>query len=163
MSRFIKNYSEKTAALRILLKKGTRFFWNEEQEKAFHLLKNNLTSESVLGFYDPNKSVELITDASDFAIAGILLQADKNNFKRPIVYISRSLTDRESKYSVMEKEALALVWAIEKLHVYLYGKHFNATVDHKPLKFIFNPASKLNARIARWQIKLQSYDFTVNY
>ena len=67
MSRFRKNYSEKTAALRI----------------TFNLLKNDLRSESVLGFYDPNKSVELITDASDFAIGGILLQADKNNFKRP--------------------------------------------------------------------------------
>ena len=163
VSRFIEKFSEKTSPLRVLLRKGNKFTWTKEQETAFQLLKNDLTSESVLGFYDPLKPVELITDASDYAIGGILLQPDHENLMRPIVYILRSLTDRESKYSVTEKEGLALVWAIEKLQVYLYANHFTAVVDHQPLKFIFNPSSKLSARVARWQLKLQNYDFTIRY
>ena len=69
----------------------------------------------------------------------------------------------ELKYGITEKEALALVWCVEKLHLYLYGKKFNVTVDHQPLKFIFSPKAKLNPRIARWQIRLQAYNFTVLY
>ena len=163
MSKFIENFSEKTAPLRKLLRKENKFTWTKQQEDAFQLLKNEITSDSVLGFYDPSKSVELITDASDYALGGILVQEGKDGLMRPITYISRSLTERECKYSVTEKEALALVWAIEKLHMYLYSNHFTAVVDHQPLQFIFKPTSKLNARIARWQLKLQNYEFTIRY
>nr|XP_047122938.1 uncharacterized protein LOC124806248 [Hydra vulgaris] len=117
-------------------------------------------SYQVLAFYDPCKEVQLITDASNHAIGGILLQKE-GTWSKPICYISRSLTAAELKYSITEKKALALVWAIQKLHLYLYGKNFKVIVDHKPLKFIFASGSKLNARIARWQIKLQAYDFDV--
>ena len=163
MSKFIENFSEKTAPLRKLLRKENKFTLTKQQEDAFQLLKNEITSDSVLGFYDPSKSVELITDASDYALGGILVQEGKDGLMRPITYISRSLTERECKYSVTEKEALALVWAIEKLHMYLYSNHFTAVVDHQPLQFIFKPTSKLNARIARWQLKLQNYEFTIRY
>ena len=115
-----------------------------------------------MAFYDPHKEVQLITDASNHAIGGILLQKEGIGIK-PICYISRSLTAAELKYSITEKEALALVWAIEKLHLYLYGKNFKVVVDHKPLKFIFSSSSKINTRIARWQIKLQAYDFDIIY
>ena len=106
---------------------------------------------------------ELVTDASNHAIGGILLQKENDQMK-PVCYISRALTPpAELKYSITEKEVLALVWSIEKLHLYLYGKSFNVYVDHQPLKFIFASNSKLNVRISRWQLKLQAYDFKVIY
>ena len=117
----------------------------------------------MLKFYDPTKSVEIHTDASEFSIGAVLIQADENNHKRPVAYISRSLSQREQNYGPTEREALALVWSIEKLQIYLYGKHFTAVVDHQALKYIFNPRSKLNAKIFRWQLELQKYDFTVKY
>ena len=107
------------------------------------------------------KIVQLITDASNHAIRGILLQ--KAVGIKPICHISRSLTAAELRYSITEKEALALIWAFEKLHLYLYGKNLKVVVDHKPLKSIFSSVSKLNARIARWQIKLQPFDFDIIY
>ena len=55
------------------------------------------------------------------------------------------------------------MWAVEKFHLYLFGKKFEVVVDHKPLKFIFQPQARLNPRIARWQIKLQAYSFDVIY
>ena len=97
----------------------------------------------MLAFYDPNKEVQLVTDASNHALGAVLLQHDDDNL-RPISYISRSLTPAE-QYSITEKEALSLVWAIEKLHLYLYGKTFKAVVDHKPLKYILSTEGKLNA------------------
>ena len=73
------------------------------------------------------------------------------------------MTAAELKYYITEKGALPLVCAVEKLHLYLYGENFKVVVDHKSLKFIFSSGSKLNARIARWQIKLQAYDFDIIY
>ena len=67
------------------------------------------------------------------------------------------------KYSITEKEALNLVWCIEKAHFYLYGKRFDVIVDYQPLKYIFLPISKLKAHISKWQIKLREYNFNVVY
>ena len=67
----------------------------------------------------------------------VSIQYDENKEKQPIPFISRALNDREICYSVTEKQVLTLVWADDKLHIYLYGKHFHAFVDHQPLKHIF--------------------------
>ena len=74
------------------------------------------------------------------------------------------MTDVEQRYSRIEKEALALVWACEKFHVYIYGKSSTLVADHKPLEFLFNkPGRRPQARIERWTMRLQEYDFTVCY
>ena len=163
VSKFIKNFSEKTAPLRKLLRKDCNFSWNKEQDDAFELLKGELCSDTILTFYNPNDDLELITDASGHAIGGVLLQRNSQNETKPITYISRSLSQTESKYSITEKEALSVVWCVEKLHHYLYGKKFILSVDHQPLRYIFNPRAKLSARIARWQLKLQAYNFDIRH
>ena len=105
-----------------------------------------------LAFYDLDKILELHTDTSNYAVGAVLIQYDENKGKQPIAFISRALNDREIRYSVTEKESVALVWAVDKLHIYLYGKHFRAFVDHQPLKHIFKLGSKLKAKIFRWQL-----------
>ena len=105
-----------------------------------------------LAFYDLDKILELHTDTSNYAVGAVLIQYDENKGKQPIAFISRALNDREIRYSVTEKESVALVWAVDKLHIYLYGKHFRAFVDHQPLKHIFKLGSKLNAKLFRWQL-----------
>ena len=82
---------------------------------------------------------------------------------RVIAYANRSLSDVERQYSQTEKEALALVWACEKLHPYIYGIDFELVTDHKPLQTIFSPRSKPCARIERWVLRMQSYTFKVVY
>ena len=163
LSKFIEHFSSKTEPLRKLLKKNTKFKWSNEQQKAFDVIKKSLVSDNVLAHYNPNLETELITDASNFGIGGVLLQTDTNDNQRPISYISKSLTDTEKRYGITEKEALAVVWCIERYHYYLYGKSFKLTVDHKPLQFIFKPQARLSSRISRWQLKLQAYDFEINY
>ena len=79
----------------------------------------------------------------------------------PICYASRSLTECEQRYSQTEKEALALVRACERYHAYIYGMRFDLVTDHKPLEVIYGPRSKPSARIERWVIRLQPYDFRV--
>ena len=144
------------------MKQNVKFEWNDDHEQAFSVLKNELSSESLLAFYNPQEDIRLVTDASGHALGAVLLQKE-NDVYRPIYYVSRTLKPSELNYSVIEKEALALVWAVEKFHLYLFGKKFEVVVDHKPLKFIFQPQARLIPRIARWQIKLQAYSFDVIY
>ena len=91
VSRFIPNFSEKTASLRKLLKNDVKFVWNNEQQKAFNILKKELVGEKVLIYFDPTADVELVTDASGNGLGGVLLQNDSNNEIHPVSYISRSL------------------------------------------------------------------------
>ena len=95
MSRFIPNYSDKTAPLRELIKKNVQFKWGESQENAFKVLKTELSCNSVVSYFNPDKPCSLWVDASNFAIGGILLQPDKDGHPRPISYVSRSLTEAE--------------------------------------------------------------------
>ena len=93
-------------------------------------------------------------------LGAILLQRTKGAV-RPVAYASRTLTDVERRYSQTEKEALAVVWACERFHIYLYGKPFTLFTDHKPLEIIYNPKSKPPPRIERWALRLQPYQFTI--
>ena len=87
------------------MKNNQHFIWTENQEIAFEALKNELTSSTILQFYDPNKKCILVTDASNDAIGGILLQPDEYGFERPIQYVGTAFRDNEKKYSAIEREA----------------------------------------------------------
>ena len=76
-----------------------------------------------------------------------------------VYYASRSLSEVERRYSQTEKEALALVWACERFHVFLGGTDFSLVTDHKPLEVIYGKRSKPSARIERWVLRLQQYNF----
>ena len=78
-----------------------------------------------------------------------------------MAYASRTLTDVERRYSQTEKEALAVVWACVRFHIYLYGKLFTLYTDHKPLEVIYNLKSKPLPPIERWALRLQPYTFNV--
>ena len=164
-AKFIPNFSKISEPLRKLTKKDQPFLWGEEQETSFHTIKNLLTSADVMAYFDPNKQTELVTDASPSGLSAILMQNTPGmKDRRVVVYASRALTDVERRYSQTEREALAVVWAIEKLHLYVFGSHFKLLTDCKAIELIFNnPKSKPPARIERWNLRLQGYDFEVQH
>ena len=165
VSRFIPDYATITAPLRELTRKNARWQWNSRHQQALDEIKRNLTSRSVMAYFDPNKQTEVIVDAGPGGLGAILAQkqSDVGQFK-VVAYASRALSDTETRYSQTEKEALAIVWGCEKFHTYLYGTTFDLITDHKPLELIFNnPNSKPPARIERWGLRLQEYSFNVKY
>ena len=162
-AKFIPQFSDITKPLRDLTKKNAQFSWQEEQQQALQKVKDLLTSDTVIAYFDKGKQTELVTDASPWGLSAILSQRTCGQDDRKIVaFVSRSLSSVEQRYSQTEREALAIVWAVERLHLYLCGGHFTLLTDCKPIELILNnPRSKPPARIERWNLRLQEYDFTV--
>ena len=94
-------------------------------------------------------------------LGAVLLQEVEGEMK-PVAYLSRRLLDRETRYSTVEKECLAMKWAIDTLRYYLLGRHFILETDHRALQWL-NRMRDANMRIAGWYLALQPYDFTVRY
>ena len=133
--------------------------WQAKQ--AWNELKQILTSEPVLGYFDINKYSEITVDASPFGLSTIVTQKSSSTAtdRKVIAYASRALSSMEHKYSQTESEALAVVWDCERMHLFLYGAdEFDIYTDHKALEVIYNKSSsKPPARIERWQLRLQNY------
>ena len=88
-------------------------------------------------YFDKNKQTFVTVDASPVGISAILSQKSKNsdmNSQQIIAYTSRALSDTEKRYSQTEKEALAIIWAVEHFHLFIYGSEFTLVTEHKPLE-----------------------------
>ena len=107
------------------------WLWGDAQEKAFTKLKVLLTQSPTLAYFDPSKQLDIQCDASKSGLGAALLQDG-----RPIAYASRALTDTETRYAVIEKEMLAIVFALEKWHQCTYCRPVTIYSDHKPLESI---------------------------
>ena len=160
--RFIPNYSQTTEPLNQLRGKDAHFLWGPQQAKAFDKIKGQLSQRPVIQPFDKNKATTLTTDASEKSIAAVLSQQS-----HPVMYFSRRLSETESRYSNIEREALAIVWAMERAKQFLLGSHFTLETDHRPLEFLLGRRRQLpkiaNARLLRWAIKLMAFDFDVIY
>ena len=160
--RFVHNFAKLTAPLTDLSKKGVEFIWKTEQEAAFQNTKDAMQMAPVLLIPDPDRPFVVNTDASGFAIGGVLLQ-DQGNGLQPVAYISRKLSDAEKRYPTHEQELLALVYALKQWRHYLIGTVKNkAFTDHNSLKY-FSTQPKLTPRQSRWMELFQEYDVHVDY
>jgi len=125
-------------------------------------LKQALCSPSILQPFVIGKKCKVTVDASSEGLGAVLEQDS-----RPVLYISRGLSKSERNYSQTQKEALAIVWAVKRLHKYLFNAEFILETDHEALKFIFNEKASMNKNtsfmLQRWQIFLSSYNYSLRY
>lgn len=162
VGKFIPNLSNLTAPLRSMIIKSVKFHWSREAKRSFNDVKLALSNPNHLTFYNPNYKTILITDASDNGLGAVLMQSN-NSKPRPVSYASKSLSKTEKKYSTLDKEALAIVWATERFEMYLRGLDFTILTDHKPLIHIFSDSSSPNKRQERWILRMLSYRYTIVY
>lgn len=113
------------------------------------------------GAPDLSKEFILPTDASSTCVAAVLMQ-EHQGMLHPIMYASKQLQPRKGNYSTVEHECLALIWSIQRFHLYLYGVEFIVQPDHQPLQYIIK-ATLQNSRVLRWALLLQEYQFRVEY
>ena len=165
-ARFIPNFATLTEPLRDLTKQDTPWQWGERESNALCDLKESLTSDPVMAYFDLSRDTEIYCDASPVGLGAVLIQRDRNNSRNThiVAFASRALSATEQKYPQIDREALAIVWAVSHFHLYVYGSEFVVVTDHKPLEAIWNnPRSKLSARLEKWTLRLQAYNFTIRY
>jgi len=158
--RFLPDFSKTARLLTNLLKKDTKFEWTDTQELAFSSLKNSLCSEPLLQYPDFTQPFLVTTDASKYAIGGILSQGEIG--KDPIAYTSRLLNAAEQNYFTIEKELLAIVYSVNYFRPYLYGHKFSLVTDHRPLVWL-ESLKDSTSRLVRWRLKLAEYEYKIIY
>jgi len=122
-----------------LIRKGHQWAWGSEEEAAFRQLKELLSAVDVLAHFDPSLPVGVACDAPAVGIAATLFHRYSDGCERPIANISKTLTARQRNYSQIQKEALAIIYALKKFSQYLYGRKFILVTDHQPLVAMFGP------------------------
>ena len=170
--KFIKEFAKIAKPLSDLTKGATRKgqnkkniedLWTDKHEKRFQELKRRMIKEPILRYPDFDKQFIISTDASKYAIGAILKQKDDENREYVISYNGRKLKEAEVNYTVTEKECLAIVWALEKYHHYIWRTKciIEIITDHKPLIWLRKQEPK--NRLGRWIMKLEGYDFEIKY
>jgi len=164
--RFIHNFSGLVSPITDLLRQDVTFKWGEAQEAAFLKVVILFTSGKtpIFRHYDPDRTALLETDASDFAIAGILSQKFEDGKIHPVRFVSTTLTPAELNYDVYDKEMVAIVFSLAKNRHYLQGAEHKTMIFsyHQNLTY-FETAVLLNRRQARWAEQLKNYHFTIMY
>lgn len=159
VSRYIPNFADISFPYRQLLKKDVPWNWAEAQQAAFDKLKCLITNAPVLSHYDQSKPLVIQTDASSKGLGSCLLQDG-----HPICFASRALSDCETRYAQIEKELLAIVFACEKFHMYIYGREILVQSDHRPLESLFKKTlTSTTPRLQRMLLRLTRYYLNVQY
>ncbi|UYV77837.1 hypothetical protein LAZ67_15002540 [Cordylochernes scorpioides] len=158
--RFIKNFSKISKPLTCLTEKDKKFVIGPAEIEAFETLKKKLTEEPILAHFNPDARIEIHTDASIVGLGAVLMQPDNDGFLHPIHYLSRTTSKHESKYGISELECLAIVWALQKLRPYIFGREFKVVTDHSALTWLANVRDPCS-RLTRWGLKLMEHDFEI--
>ncbi|XP_062558000.1 uncharacterized protein K02A2.6-like [Armigeres subalbatus] len=165
VDRFIPNRADLTQFLRPLAN-AEKFYWTNDEEKEFQFLKTGaLKTIRTLGYYSQTDPIELYVDASPVGLGAVLVQHNKNQIPRIITCASKSLTHTEKRYPQTHKEALAVVWGVERFSTYLLSRFFVIRTDAEANQFIFNGTHRLGkralSRADAWALRLQSFDFEI--
>ena len=161
---FCLNFSEIAAPLTNLLSKKVKFVWTDDCQMAFDKVKLLLQKSPVLKSPDYEKPFKLIIDSSDVGTGSVLLQEASDGLDHPVSYFSKKFLKYQKNYSVVEKETLGLVLALEHFDVYLGSTPFKIKVytDHNPLTFLKTMKNK-NQRLVRWSLALQEYNLEIQH
>ena len=159
MGTFIPNLSNKTAPLRELTAKNAIFQWTPNHQQAFNDVKNAITAETTLSYFDPSKPITVQVDASMAGLGAALIQED-----RPVAFASRALSDTESRYANIEREMLAVIFGCERFYHFIFGQEVTVESDHKPLESIhLKRLHSAPSRLRRMLLRLQPYDIQIRY
>nr|VZI11994.1 unnamed protein product [Spirometra erinaceieuropaei] len=163
--RLILHFAELACPLHRLTEEGRSFTWVNDCQQAFDELKAKLISAPILMLPDTIPEAPpfiLDSDASGFAMGGVLSQADETGAERPICFASKTLSKPERNYCTYRRELLALITFIKQFKPFLVGKHFIVRTEHKALQWLQH-MKEAEGQLARWQELLQGFDFTCQY
>ena len=166
-AKFLPSLSHVLHPLHQLLQKHAQWVWEAKHEQAFTTAKQLLRQDCMLTHYDVNKPLKLFCDASPYGLGACLVHILPNGDERPIAYASRTLTSAEKNYAQIEREALAIIFAVRRFHQYVYGRSFTLVTDHRPLCKILGEKEGIPplaaARMQRWALLLSAYQYKIQH
>uniref|UniRef100_A0AAG5D9A3 RNA-directed DNA polymerase n=1 Tax=Anopheles atroparvus TaxID=41427 RepID=A0AAG5D9A3_ANOAO len=150
-----------------LLKANNSFCWTPECKQSFATFKSILSSDLLLTHYDPRQKIVVSADASSIGLGATISHMYPGGSMRVIQHASRALTEAERHYSQIDREGLAIIFAVKKFHKMIFGRRFTLQTDHRPLLHIFGskkgiPTVTAN-RLQRFALTLLAYDFDIEY
>ena len=165
--RFLPNISQVLEPLYTLLHKDTPWVWGHSQKRAFTSAKALLGSSSFLAHFDPKKPILIQCDASPSGVGAVLCHRMNDNSVKPVAFASRTLQPAEKNYSQLDREALAVIFAVKRFHAYIWGRPFKIYTDHKPLLALLGEAKEIqqfySPRMQRWALLLSAYKYELHY
>ena len=161
LTQYVPHLAIVIAPLRKLTQKGVPWRWKTAEKSAYEGIKELITKAPCLAHYSMEAEIRLVVDASPCGLGCVLLQ-EVDHQRRPGAYASRSLTDVEKRYAQIEREALAVLYRLQKMHTYIYGRHVTVETDHKPLLGVFAKSSQ-SIRLERIAMRAQDYDVSLIY
>lgn len=161
---FLRNFATLVTPLTELLRKDRTFKWNEKCEESFVLAKQTLCNFPVMLAPNFSKPFSLAVDASNVGAGAVLLQEDDEGIEHPVCYFSKKFSGAQKNYSVIEKELLSLILALQHFSVYIppFGFEVRVYTDHHPLKYL-NSLKTKNQRLTRWALFLQQFNLSINH
>ena len=164
--KFLPNLATVVKPLNDLLHKGQKWSWSTGCSQAMDKAKQ-LTTSKVLTHHNTTLPLRLAADASQYGLGAIISHVLPNGEEKPIAFASRSLSKSEQNYAQIDKEALGLIYGVQKFHTYLYGRKFTLITDHKPLMSILGLKKGISsvaaARLQRWAILLSGYHYDIEF
>ena len=160
--QFIVNYASYVEPLLVLLRKGNRWSWTTELQRAFETLRSKFAESIYLVHPDEEKSWIINTDASGKAIGSVLMQQDEDGDFNIISTASRVLRPSEQRYTTCEKELLAIIYALQRFRVYIYGRKAILFTDNQAITFLHKCVITSN-RVARWMVEIQQFDLEIRH
>ena len=159
LKKFSPVLSELSEPLRRLCKSGVKWVWESEQQNAFEAIKQVITTLPVLAYFDKTKKHTIQCYASKKGLGAVLLQESK-----PVIYVSRALIETEQRYSNIGRELLAIVFALERLNHYTFGRTVTVQSNHQPLQSIWKKCIvSASPRLQRLLLRLAHYDINTEF
>ena len=157
--RFIKDFSKIARPLCRLLEKDTKFSFDDSCKVAFEEIQIRLVQEPIMAAPEWDHGLEIMCDASDFAMGAVLGQRKEKIF-RAIYYARKTFNEAQENYSTTEKEMLAIVFACEKYRPYILRSHVIVHTDHAAIKYLMSK-KEAKPRLIRWVLLLQEFDLEI--
>jgi len=161
---FIPSFAETAKIITDLTQKDVpnRVPWQIDHQQASDKLKYDLCNATALHTIKFGKDFGLLVDASGTAVGCCLIQWSEVNLEKPIAFASMKLSETQTRWATIEREAYAVIWALQRFRCWIFGSKIQIFSDHNPLTFITESAPK-SSKLARWALALQEFNIEFRY